>query len=52
MMQKINESCFKKCTGKSGVKLDLREQDCLSKCMDRYMETMNVVSKDVNSHHA
>ena len=43
-MNKINENCFKKCAGRSGDHIDLREQQCLSNCMDRYMETMNVVS--------
>lgn len=43
-MNRITENCFKKCTGKSGEHLEGREKQCLSNCMDRYMETMNVVS--------
>mmetsp|Transcript_3573 Transcript_3573/g.5560 ORF Transcript_3573/g.5560 Transcript_3573/m.5560 type:complete len:82 (+) Transcript_3573:100-345(+) len=49
LVGKITESCFKKCTGKSGDGLDSREQSCLSNCVDRYFETMNVVNHTLAS---
>lgn len=44
-MQKINEKCYLKCVPKPSSSLDSGEQACLSKCMDRYMEAWNVISK-------
>lgn len=43
--QKINEKCYLKCVPKPGPRLESGEQACLSKCMDRYMEAWNVVSR-------
>lgn len=43
--QKINEKCYLKCVPKPGARLESGEQACLSKCMDRYMEAWNVVSR-------
>jgi import inner membrane translocase subunit TIM13 len=34
-----------KCVPKPGARLESGEQACLSKCMDRYMEAWNVVSR-------
>ncbi|KAF9115701.1 hypothetical protein BGZ80_005554 [Entomortierella chlamydospora] len=45
LINKINEKCFAKCVPKPGPKLSGGEQDCLSKCMDRYMEAWNIVSR-------
>jgi import inner membrane translocase subunit TIM13 len=45
LLSKLNEKCFEKCIGKPGSKLDSSEQNCLAKCMDRYMEAWNLVSK-------
>ena len=44
LMSSMSEKCFSKCTGKSGEHLDSKEKNCLANCMDRYMETMNVVN--------
>eukprot|EP01036_Dinobryon_divergens_P003434 gene3434-4526_t len=49
LMNKITESCFKKCTGKSGDEVDRREQQCLAMCSDRYMDTMGVVNQALMS---
>jgi len=48
-MNKMNEQCFKKCAGRSGNHLDTKEKNCLTNCMDRYMETMNVVSQAIKN---
>ncbi|KAG0047435.1 protein translocase subunit [Gryganskiella cystojenkinii] len=45
LINKINEKCFAKCVPKPGPKLDGSEQACISKCMDRYMEAWNIVSR-------
>ncbi|CAI2167495.1 13124_t:CDS:2 [Funneliformis geosporum] len=45
LINKINEKCFSKCITKPGSKLDNSEQTCVAKCMDRYMEAWNIVSR-------
>ena len=45
LMSQMSEKCFTKCTGKSGDHLDSKEKQCLANCMDRYMETMNIVQQ-------
>eukprot|EP00565_Helicotheca_tamesis_P004577 CAMPEP_0185730384 /NCGR_PEP_ID=MMETSP1171-20130828/9720_1 /TAXON_ID=374046 /ORGANISM="Helicotheca tamensis, Strain CCMP826" /LENGTH=86 /DNA_ID=CAMNT_0028399415 /DNA_START=24 /DNA_END=284 /DNA_ORIENTATION=+ len=45
MMDKMAESCFKKCAGTSGDRLDTREQSCMAMCQDRYLETREQVQK-------
>ena len=42
---KISERCFDVCIAKPGSKLSSSEQKCLSQCMDRYVDTMTVVSQ-------
>lgn len=39
MMEKMVKSCFTKCAGTSGDKLDSREQSCMAACQDRYLDT-------------
>ncbi|KAI8374630.1 Tim10/DDP family zinc finger-domain-containing protein [Radiomyces spectabilis] len=45
LINKINEKCYLKCVPKPGARLESGEQQCLSKCMDRYMEAWNVISR-------
>ncbi|KAH0944672.1 hypothetical protein HN011_009463 [Eciton burchellii] len=45
LLTKITEKCFKKCIGKPGTSLDSSEQKCIAMCMDRYMDSFNLVSK-------
>ncbi|XP_011173468.1 mitochondrial import inner membrane translocase subunit Tim13-B isoform X1 [Solenopsis invicta] len=45
LLQKMTEKCFKKCIGKPGTSLDSSEQKCIAMCMDRYMDSFNLVSK-------
>merc|ERR1712240_52945 len=49
LLQKMTNKCFSKCVSKPGTSLDSGEQRCLSYCMDRYMETWNLVSKTYQS---
>ncbi|XP_053958063.1 mitochondrial import inner membrane translocase subunit Tim13 [Anastrepha ludens] len=45
LLTKMTEKCFKKCISKPGVTLDSSEQKCISMCMDRYMDSWNLVSR-------
>ncbi|CAH1406140.1 unnamed protein product [Nezara viridula] len=45
LITKMSEKCFKKCILKPGASLDNSEQKCVAMCMDRYLETWNLVSK-------
>uniref|UniRef100_R4G4D7 Mitochondrial import inner membrane translocase subunit n=2 Tax=Rhodnius prolixus TaxID=13249 RepID=R4G4D7_RHOPR len=45
LLTKMTEKCFKKCVGKPGTSLDNSEQKCVLMCMDRYMDSWNLVSK-------
>ncbi|KAG5322925.1 TI13B translocase, partial [Pseudoatta argentina] len=45
LLTKMTEKCFKKCIGKPGTSLDSSEQKCVAMCMDRYMDSFNLVSK-------
>lgn len=44
-LQKVTDKCFRKCIGKPGTEVDSSEQKCLAMCMDRYMDTIQLVSK-------
>ena len=43
--QKVNELCFEKCIPTPGTSLSKREEGCFTACMEKYMATWNVVSK-------
>ncbi|KAL1920947.1 uncharacterized protein VTP21DRAFT_11582 [Calcarisporiella thermophila] len=45
LINKMNEKCFSKCVPKPGYRLESSDQTCISKCMDRYMEAWNIVSR-------
>ena len=40
----ITAKCFQKCIGKPGDRLDKEEQKCLAKCIDRYLDSREVVT--------
>ncbi|KHJ40490.1 Tim10/DDP family zinc finger [Trichuris suis] len=44
LLQNISDKCLKLCIKKPGKTLDGSEQKCLSYCVDRYIETMNLVA--------
>lgn len=44
-LQKITEKCFKKCVPKPGTSLGASEQKCIAMCMDRFMDSWNLVSR-------
>ncbi|KAJ8919899.1 hypothetical protein NQ315_006428 [Exocentrus adspersus] len=45
LLTKMTEKCFKKCISKPGTSLDSSEQKCVAMCMDRYMDSWNLISK-------
>nr|CAI5817651.1 unnamed protein product [Callosobruchus analis] len=45
LLTKMTEKCFKKCVNKPGTSLDSSEQKCVAMCMDRYMDSWNLISK-------
>merc|ERR1712043_56797 len=45
LLTKITDKCFKKCIASPGSSLAGSDQKCLAMCMDRYMDTFNLVSK-------
>uniref|UniRef100_U5EPX4 Mitochondrial import inner membrane translocase subunit n=1 Tax=Corethrella appendiculata TaxID=1370023 RepID=U5EPX4_9DIPT len=45
LITKMTEKCFIKCIQKPGKELDSSEQKCINMCMDRYMDSWNLVSR-------
>ncbi|XP_039251686.1 mitochondrial import inner membrane translocase subunit Tim13-like [Styela clava] len=49
LLQTVNEKCFKMCVSSPGSSLDNSQQKCLAKCVDRYIEAWNAVSRTVTN---
>jgi len=45
LMNKAQDKCFFKCVTRPGTSLSSSEETCLSRCMDRYFEAFNIVSR-------
>ncbi|XP_077295218.1 mitochondrial import inner membrane translocase subunit Tim13-like [Arctopsyche grandis] len=45
LLTKMSDKCFRKCVVKPGAQLDSTEQKCVAMCMDRYMDSWNLVSR-------
>ncbi|EIM90849.1 uncharacterized protein STEHIDRAFT_165331 [Stereum hirsutum FP-91666 SS1] len=45
LMNKTNEKCYAKCVTKPSTSLSGSEETCLARCLDRYMEAFNIVSR-------
>lgn len=43
--QTMTEKCFKKCVSKPGTVLEAGEQKCAAMCMDRFMDSWNLISR-------
>lgn len=41
----MTDKCFKKCITSPGSSLGSSDQKCVSLCMDRYMDSFNLVSR-------
>eukprot|EP01039_Chlorochromonas_danica_P001945 gene1945-2123_t len=44
-ISKMTDRCFQICSGKKGDGLDSGEVNCTVNCMDRYLDTMQLVSQ-------
>mmetsp|Transcript_7847 Transcript_7847/g.23700 ORF Transcript_7847/g.23700 Transcript_7847/m.23700 type:complete len:80 (+) Transcript_7847:423-662(+) len=44
IVQIVTDRCFEKCVYSPGKELSNKEKDCTSKCMDRFIDAMNVIS--------
>ncbi|XP_017068405.1 mitochondrial import inner membrane translocase subunit Tim13 [Drosophila eugracilis] len=44
LIQKISRRCFNACVALPGLELRSTERDCLTTCMDRFMDSVQVVS--------
>ncbi|KDN35681.1 hypothetical protein K437DRAFT_260323 [Tilletiaria anomala UBC 951] len=42
--QQLIEKCYAKCVPSPGGSLSSKEQQCLSRCLERYFEAFNLVS--------
>ncbi|XP_059470519.1 mitochondrial import inner membrane translocase subunit Tim13-like [Neocloeon triangulifer] len=49
LLSKMTEKCFKKCVTKPGTSLDSSEQKCVAMCMDRFMDSFNLVSRSYSN---
>ena len=45
LTQNLQEKCFDKCIARPTGKLDGKQQNCLALCINRYIDTMKVVSE-------
>lgn len=45
LLTQTTEKCFPKCVTSPGTSLSSSEQKCVAMCMDRYMDSFNVVSR-------
>ncbi|KAI0048980.1 hypothetical protein FA95DRAFT_1604790 [Auriscalpium vulgare] len=52
LINKTNDKCFAKCVTKPSTALSGSEETCLARCLDRYMEAFNIVSRTYTSRLA
>ncbi|XP_017099489.2 mitochondrial import inner membrane translocase subunit Tim13 [Drosophila bipectinata] len=45
LLQKMTRRCFSDCVGVPGLELRSEERECLDNCMDRFMDAVQVVSR-------
>uniref|UniRef100_A0A1B0B0X8 Mitochondrial import inner membrane translocase subunit n=1 Tax=Glossina palpalis gambiensis TaxID=67801 RepID=A0A1B0B0X8_9MUSC len=45
LLTKMTEKCFCKCITRPGAQLNSSEQKCISMCMDRFIDSWNLVSR-------
>jgi len=45
LLSKVTDKCFKKCITSPGSSLGSSDQKCVALCMDRYMDSFNIVSR-------
>ncbi|KDQ53114.1 hypothetical protein JAAARDRAFT_39488 [Jaapia argillacea MUCL 33604] len=45
LINKTNEKCFLKCVTKPSTSLSGSEETCLSRCLERYLEAFDLISR-------
>jgi len=45
LLSKVTDKCFKKCISSPGSSMGSSDQKCVALCMDRYMDSFNIVSR-------
>ncbi|KAH8336168.1 hypothetical protein KR074_007346 [Drosophila pseudoananassae] len=45
MLDRICENCFRKCVERPSDELQAKEKRCLNMCMDRFMDSYNLVAR-------
>lgn len=45
--QTVRDKCFKMCITSPGSSLSSSDQKCLTRCMDRYQDATNVITKSM-----
>lgn len=49
LVEDVTEKCYNLCVKKPGTSLDNYEQRCLGNCMDRFIDSYNLVSRTFTS---
>ncbi|KAL3769398.1 hypothetical protein ACHAWU_008807 [Discostella pseudostelligera] len=49
MIESMTLSCFDKCAGTSGNRLDNKEQACLANCQDRFLDVRKAVQDSLEN---
>ena len=49
LIQTINDKCFKMCIQTPGATVDSSQQKCLGRCIDRYVDAWNSISRSVTN---
>mmetsp|Transcript_1543 Transcript_1543/g.2797 ORF Transcript_1543/g.2797 Transcript_1543/m.2797 type:complete len:87 (-) Transcript_1543:216-476(-) len=52
MMELMNKTCFDKCVGTTGDRLDSKEQACLASCQDRYFDARAAVQEAIQKRQS
>ncbi|GJQ09096.1 hypothetical protein GpartN1_g887.t1 [Galdieria partita] len=45
VLETVTDKCFNKCIASPSSTLSTNEKECLQRCMDRFVEAMNLVGK-------
>ncbi|GJN26642.1 hypothetical protein PR202_gb14591 [Eleusine coracana subsp. coracana] len=47
MLQAVADKCFTACVTKPGTRISRSEGNCVSNCMERYIEATRIISRAV-----
>jgi import inner membrane translocase subunit TIM13 len=49
LIQTLSDKCFKKCVTNPRNRLDNNEQGCINNCVDRFVESWQIVAKTLSA---